>query len=159
MLPDMRTDAYFSDCGFYRYHLSRFWDDSAPVLNIIGLNPSTADATHNDPTIRRCIGFAHDNGFGGLYMTNLFAYKATKPTDLFRSGDPVGPENDHWLQQIASSSKTVLFAWGNHGQHKGRDEEVLGYLTNGYCLGINKSGSPKHPLYVRKDQTFLKFTR
>lgn len=157
MLPEMHTDALISDCGIFRYHLLRTWDKSRPTLNIIGLNPSTADATRNDPTIRRCIGFAIDNGFGSLYVTNLFAFRATKPIDLFNSPDPVGPENDHWLRVISAQSQSVLFAWGNHGQRDSRDQHVLKFLPQGFCLGISKTGAPRHPLYIRKEQPFLAY--
>ena len=127
------------------------------MLNIVGLNPSTADALKNDPTIRRCIGFAQDNGYGSLFVTNLFAYRATRPKDLFAAADPVGPDNDSWLAKIADESTAVLLAWGNHGQFLERDQAVVDLLPAGFCLGINQTGTPKHPLYVRKDQLFLPY--
>ncbi len=127
------------------------------MLNIIGLNPSTADAVANDPTIRRCIGFARDNGFGSLIVTNLFAYRATAPKDLFQAKDPIGPDNDHWLSTSAQHADQVLFAWGNHGKDGDRDHEVLALISEGYCLGLTKLGAPRHPLYVRKEQAFIPF--
>ena len=127
------------------------------MLNIVGLNPSTADALKNDPTIRRCIGFARDNGYGSLFVTNLFAYRATHPRDLFAATDPVGPDNDPWLKEISGRSDTLLLAWGNHGQFRERDQMVSDLLQNGFCLGINQTGTPKHPLYVKKDQAFLPY--
>lgn len=83
--------AHFSRCRRYRYALWRQWQAAGPMLMLIGLNPSTADAERNDPTIRRCIGFAHDWGFGGVWVLNLFAWRATLPADLKAAADPVGP--------------------------------------------------------------------
>ncbi len=150
-------DALLSECGLYRYYLWRSWDAEGKTLNIIGLNPSTADAFQDDPTIRRCIGFAKDNGFGNLYVTNLFAYRATKPNDLMVAPDPVGPENDKWLQDIATQSDDLLFAWGNSGGFLDRNEMVLELLPQGLCLGKTKIGAPRHPLYVRKDKSLEKY--
>lgn len=90
----MRSGANFSRCRRFRYALWREWDATLPAVMLIGLNPSTADANHNDPTIRRCIGFARDWGFGGVRVLNLFAFRATYPDDLKAAADPVGPRND-----------------------------------------------------------------
>jgi len=153
----MESSADFSACDRYRYALWRSWDASGPLLNIIGLNPSTADAIHNDNTIRRCIGFAQDNDFGRLCVTNLFAYRATYPSDLRAYHQPIGPENDAWLKRVATQADTLLFAWGNDGLVNGRADQVLGFLPEGSCLGITKKGAPRHPLYVRKDAVWLPY--
>ena len=92
----MKTDAKFSACRKYRYALWRTWDESKPNVMIIGLNPSTADENENDPTITRCINFAKSWGYGGVCVTNLFAYCATVPSDMKASNDPIGSENDSW---------------------------------------------------------------
>ncbi len=115
------------------------------------LNPSTADAEKNDPTIRRCIGLAQQWEFGSLEVVNLFAYRATHPTELKQAIDPVGQENDVYLIGAMERSLTLVFAWGNWGCLWGRDRFVLELLARHpqrYCLGMNQSGQPRHPLYV-----------
>ena len=116
--------ATFSECRRYRYSLSRVWEWSDFQAVFVGLNPSTADESNDDPTIRRCIGFAKDWGFGGILMLNLFAFRATKPEDMKLADDPVGPDNDktlrHWLDQYQG-----LACWGNHGSHLNRGIEII----------------------------------
>jgi len=117
------------------------------------LNPSRADAVVDDPTIRRCIGFARDWGYGGLEVVNLFAYRAVHPTDLARSPDPVGEENDRYLASLHQRVERVILAWGNWGTLHGRDRAVLSLLTETkrfYCLGVTRSGQPRHPLYLKR---------
>ncbi len=116
------------------------------------LNPSTADAAADDPTIRRCIGFARAWGFGALEVVNLFAYRATRPADLFAADDPVGPRNDRFVRAAARSAAMVVAAWGVHGTRRGRDADVLATLRilgSVHCLGTTKRGQPRHPLFVR----------
>lgn len=117
----------------------------------IGLNPSTADAIEDDQTIRRCIGFAEDRGYGQLVVANLFAYRATKPAVLMRELHPVGRANDRWLLRLAAESDVCVAAWGNSGRYLGRDAEVVALIKDLQCLGITASGAPRHPLYVRAD--------
>lgn len=151
-LPDFTaTSANFSRCRQYRYALHRHWDTSRPALLLIGLNPSTADARHNDPTIRRCIGFANDWGFGSLCVANLFAYRATYPADLKAAEDPVGPRNNSWLRRLAREADLVVAAWGNDGQHLGRADAVRKMLPDLHCIRMNSAGEPAHPLYLRKE--------
>jgi hypothetical protein len=88
------SDAVFSEDRFYRYLLRRIWDSDKPMIAFIGLNPSTADEINNDPTITRCITRAHDSGYGGIYMLNLFAFRATDPKVMKAFPRPIGPEND-----------------------------------------------------------------
>lgn len=147
-----RCGAVFSDCRAYRYSLWREWDRDARQLVVVGLNPSTADETQDDPTIRRCIGFAKREGCGKLVMLNLFAFRATRPKDMLAALDPVGAHNDAMLRSYADDPRTavVLAAWGNHGSPE-RVAEVRALFPLLYCLGRNASGSPKHPLYVRGD--------
>jgi hypothetical protein len=145
--------AKFSDCRQYRYQLWRVWNEGQPYLNVIGLNPSTADETQDDPTIRRCIDFARQWGYGGLIMSNLFAFRATLPAVMKSHTAPVGIENDHWLVQIASKAGLVLAAWGKDGRHLDRDAHAIQLLTtlvSLHCLGFNGDGTPKHPLYLSK---------
>ncbi len=155
----MSKAAYFSACRRYRYTLKRTWSHSgsdnfphgAGYLMVIGLNPSTADHIDDDPTIRRCIRFARDWGYGELVMTNLFAYRATKPMDLMVAADPVGGENDAVLQSCAAQASLVLAAWGNYGNFQSRDKAVLSLLPQQvpvFCLKKTNGGNPWHPLYV-----------
>lgn len=141
--------AEFSDCRTWRYALWRIWAGQGNVLTVIGLNPSTADETVDDPTIRRCLRFARDWGHSGLYMLNLLAYRATLPDVMRRAADPVGPANDDALIRYAAGSSRILAAWGTHGDYGGRGAQVLELLgLRVECLGKTKEGYPRHPLYV-----------
>lgn len=147
---DRRT--IFSPCRRYRYTLWREWDlTNSGYAMFIGLNPSTADETRDDPTIRRCIDFSKQWGFGALCMTNLFAFRATKPKDMMAHPMPVGPENDNYLVQCARDAGVIVAAWGNNGRLMGRDEEVLKIVDVVDCFGLTKEGCPSHPLYLSKD--------
>lgn len=155
-VPDggvVKQFAEVSDDERYRYTLGRLWDDRPPVL-FVGLNPSTADATSDDPTIRRCIRFARDWKAGGLLMGNLFAFRSTSPRALRDVTDPVGPDNDVRLRDLADQAGIVVAAWGVHGALNGRAEAVVqsGVLGSFAVLGLTKDGHPRHPLYIRADQ-------
>lgn len=139
--------AHLSKCKKYRYALWRIWDESKPAVMFVCLNPSTADEVEDDPTIRRCIGFARSWGYGALCVANLFAFRSTNPSVIFSEKDPVGQENDNWLLSLAKDSEIVVAAWGNQGAYLGRSKEVLKLLSTVYCLKLNKSGEPAHPLY------------
>lgn len=140
--------AILSDCGRYRYALWRRWEPRRPDLLVVGLNPSTADATQDDPTIRRCVGFARQWGYGGLLVANLFAYRTPHPRQLKQAAEPIGPQNDQWIGQLASRAALVLVAWGNHGSYLGRDRAVLARLPDPHCLTVTRQGQPGHPLYL-----------
>lgn len=147
----MERSAVFSDNRIYRYVLTRRWDIYGRTLNVIGLNPSTADETVDDPTIRRCIRFAQDWGYAALSMTNLCAFRATKPADLMKVEHPIGPDNDHWLGTSAREAGMVLAAWGAHMiaidiGHRAMCGELRGIEL--HCLGTTQIGAPRHPLYV-----------
>ncbi len=116
----------------------------------VGLNPSTADEMQDDPTIRRCIAFAMAWGYSGLCMTNLFAFRATDPTDMLRATDPIGPQNDQVLRERAGRAGVVVAAWGVHGTHKNRAWAVRMMLPQLHCLRLTKDGHPGHPLYLPK---------
>jgi len=144
------TDAILSDCGRYRYMLRRVWDRTKPVCLFVGLNPSTADATKDDPTIRRCVRFADDWGYGALMMGNLFAFRATDPKQMIAAADPVGPLNDQWLKEVARGCGIVIAAWGANGSLNARDWEVRQMMPKQmHHLGLTKAGQPKHPLYLK----------
>lgn len=110
------------------------------------LNPSTADGTQDDPTLRRCLGFARDWGYGSLTVANLYAYRATDPAELKQVADPVGPECDYYLQRCAEEASLVMAAWGMHAQ-PGRVAQVRSILGPGVmALAWTKAGQPRHPL-------------
>ena len=124
------SDATFSPCKVYRYSLTRGFDDG-PACNFLMLNPSTATATEDDPTIRRCIGFAKGWGYGVLYVTNLFALRATDPRELYKHAEPVGPDNDRCILTAATGSQLVVAAWGVHGAHRDRGADVARLIRDG----------------------------
>lgn len=150
-----RGDAIISDCGTYRYRLTRQWGDG-PTCGFIMLNPSTADADIDDPTIRRCIGFAKREGCGGLVVVNLFALRATDPKELARHPFPVGPDWRHWLEVTLPEIDGPLIAgWGAQKGIEGQEATILTLLAEAgrkvMCLGVTQNGSPRHPLYVKGD--------
>ena len=138
--------AIFSYCKKYRYVLWRIWDKSKPYVMFIGLNPSTANETSDDPTIRRVKKFAFDWGYGGIYMMNLFAFVTPYPEKLEVCEDPIG-ENDKWLNIIAVKCDKIIFAWGSFKEAQKRAKQIMERFS-GYALIINNDGSPRHPLYV-----------
>lgn len=143
--------ALFSPCGTWRYALTRELGGRRTVA-FVGLNPSTADETRDDPTIRRCIGFARSWGFARLDVVNLYAFRATRPRDLWLADDPVGPENDDVLARALADADLVVAAWGI-GARRERLADVAGLLAQRtlHALGVTKAGAPRHPLYVPAD--------
>lgn len=154
----LSTSAELSDDGLYRYTLERVWDRQLPMALFIGLNPSTADSHEDDPTIRRCVGFAKDWGYGRLLMANLFAFRATDPSQLKLASDPIGSDNDRRLCEMYHEAQLVVACWGANGGLGERDRQVTELLWNSrswnvqlQCLGVTQAGFPKHPLYLAKD--------
>ncbi len=148
----MLKGATLDPTGQYRYTLWRVWDSEAPRVAFVMLNPSTADASVDDPTIRRCIGFARTWGYGSLEVVNLFAYRATSPQILRAAADPVGPDNEAHLLATRQKVTPIILAWGNQGTFLGRNQTVLEQLVNienVYCLGLTAGGHPCHPLYLQ----------
>lgn len=149
--------ATLSPCGLFRYNLWRHWGNPGNRLMFVMLNPSTADADVDDPTIRKCIGFARRNGFNGIDVVNLYAYRATKPSDLRAAGYPVGPFNDSHIISAAMANhefggKTIC-AWGAIGSKLERPSAVVKILRNVamvdlYALSVCKDGNPGHPLML-----------
>ena len=150
----MKKDAVIDPTGLYRYSLCREWNTNTPRVAFIMLNPSRADATTDDPTLRRCISFAKSWGYGSLEVVNLFAYRASKPVELKKVTYPVGKENDRYLKEAVERADKIIVAWGNRGILNNRYKDVLNML-NGlggiqlYCLGTTKKSHPYHPLYVK----------
>lgn len=145
------ASAVISECGRYRYSLTRDWSDE-PRSVFVMLNPSTADALKDDPTIRRCTAFARDWGHGSIEVVNLFALRATDPVELLRATDPVGPDNDDYINAAFSRAAFVVCAWGAHSMAVRRVKTVReiaasrGTVLN--ALRVTKSGAPSHPLYL-----------
>lgn len=148
----MNRETILSSCRQYRYCLWREWDRTNPSYAVfVGLNPSTADEVDDDPTIRRCVGYAERWGHGALCMVNLFAYRATQPRLMKEQIAPIGDDNDFWLLEVVKDAAVVVAAWGKDGTHRGRDKTVIRLLAGRLsCLGVTKEGHPKHPLYLRK---------
>lgn len=156
----MERDATFDSAKIYRYSLWRRWNNEAPKITFVLLNPSQADAERDDPTLRRCIGFAKDWGYGSLEVVNLFAFRSPTPQTLRSATDPIGPECDRYLLAAATTAQQIIVAWGNWGQLHQRDRTALQLLAPYsplYCLGLNRTGHPRHPLYSQKDVTPFSF--
>ena len=162
--PTVRKDAVISACGSYRYQLTRVWETKA-VLPFVMLNPSTADAELDDPTIRRCIGFARREGAGGIMVVNLYGLRATNPAELRKVKDPFGPENRANIQfagaMAAANQMPIVCAWGTGGWVKSADRDAMHLLKHTgaklVCLGTTKAGHPKHPLYIAANQPLVPF--
>ncbi|AMS03704.1 hypothetical protein SEA_BETTERKATZ_69 [Gordonia phage BetterKatz] len=157
--------ATISADGVYRYELSRSLYRLSPTAGgtclFVMLNPSTADANTDDPTIRRCIGFAAAWDFAQFDVVNLFAYRATDPADLLRAraagDDVVGPDNDEHIVNAHRRADRTVVAWGAKAPAD-RVADVVDMLGRGlYCLGTTKDGSPRHPLYVRADTDLVEW--
>lgn len=161
----VHKSAEVSECGRYRWWLRRswsFWDaelghiKGKGVCSFVMLNPSTADAMQDDPTIRRCIGFARSWGFDTLTVRNLFAWRATNPSELLRADTPTGGARGDLELLTACTANIVIAAWGADVPF-GRDAEALQLFSKNfshvpiYCLGKTKLGKPRHPLYVKGD--------
>jgi hypothetical protein len=164
-----RSGAELSPCGRYRFVLWRSWSNvgiPANAVNFVMLNPSTADAEEDDPTIRRCVGYAKAWGYGGLIVTNLYPLRATDPRQLKTEDQPEGPriggailgkpflENDMHIKGYARRAKLVVCGWGNHGRGE-HAERMLAMIRDvgqvPHCLALTGSGQLSHPLYLRSD--------
>lgn len=168
LLATATRSAVLSDCGRFRYSLTRRWADlydNDRSLLFVMLNPSTADAMVDDATIRRCVAFAHGHGFGAIEVVNLFAYRATQPRDLALAGWPPGPQNDERIAVAARDADAICVAWGavgDRGPACDRVQAVAPILRRAgkplQCLKITRSGHPQHPLYLRGDCRLQPFT-
>ena len=147
--------AIFSDDRRYRYLLTRRVGTSQIRVLFVMLNPSAADEERNDPTIRRCIGFARDWDFGLLEVVNLFALMSTDPKGLLVAEEPVGPDNDATIQAALRRADRVVLAWGNQGSHHRERAELVTKMaldaSPPHHLGLTKIGFPRHPLLVPGD--------
>lgn len=149
----MEREAVISDCGKYRYLLRRAWDHGKPRVLFVMLNPSTADATVDDATIRSCIRLARSWGYGSFEVVNLFGFRSTDPEGMGEAEDPIGPENDHIARAAVGRCDMAICAWGAHWMAKTRTGAMVSLITSqrpvAYCVGRTKSGAPKHPLYIK----------
>lgn len=159
MLPGFTDDrgALFSPCQRYRYTLWRKWD-TGPLVNFLMLNPSTADVENNDPTVERCERRAKSWGYAGLVVTNLFAFRATDPAIMMAELDPIGPDNDMKILEVACDAALVVMGWGNYGGFRNRSAAVLDMLRQNFhwdkltYLAQCKNGEFGHPLYIPYSQ-------
>jgi hypothetical protein len=162
LFPDDSSGAIFDETRRYRYLLWRTWKKTQGYVLWAMLNPSTADETILDPTVRRCIGYTKCWGFGGIKVVNIFSLKSTDPKELYRDPDPVGPENNRYIIEAARGANRVIAAWGAHGEYKQRGQEVLKLLVDAgikvECLGLTKGKMPKHPLYLKADLEPIPFS-
>lgn len=146
------SEAVFSDCRKYRYFLKRVWNENKPLITFCMLNPSTADAFKNDPTIERCERRAKEMDYGGIVIVNLFAFRSTNPKVLNKCKNPIGSLNDSFIKKALHDTQRFVCGWGNHGKILNRHKDVLDIIIKNkiepLCLGQNKDGSPRHPLYV-----------
>lgn len=158
----MKRSAVISECGAYRYVLGRDWDIARPLLGFIMLNPSTADADIDDPTIRKCIGFSERLGFGALRVVNLFAFRATKPAALKAAGYPVGPDNDTHTWGTLAACDTIVCAWGVNARNLSRPQEVVSSLRamrrTPKALKLTEDGIPCHPLMLPYTCTLTEYS-
>lgn len=149
----LERDAVISDCGKYRYLLRRTWDHSKPRALYIMLNPSTADAEIDDATIRSCIRLSKGLGYGSFEVVNLFAFRATDPSELQRADDPIGPGNDEKIEAALLRCDLAICAWGAHQMADCRGRAVRSMIRTHrpavFCLGKTARGAPKHPLYIK----------
>ena len=152
--------AIFSPDGKYRYLLWRSWDIgglfdrkefTGPSLGFVLLNSSKAGVRINDPTVRRCVGFAKEMGYRRMYLGNLFGMVATYPMELMKVEDPVGPDNGYWLRWLWDHCGKVVAGWGVYGAYRGRGEAVRNELGVFHIFGLTKDGYPRHPLYLPKE--------
>jgi hypothetical protein len=161
----VKTGAIISACGQYRYHLWRQWNASLACMCWLMLNPSSADDKEDDPTIRKCIGFAKRHDCGGISVRNVFALRATDPTGLLRHPDPFGPENEDYLMSARNVSllTILVLGWGTKkggkrlAHHYKRAENAC-VIQKPYCFGVTKDGDPGHPLYLPYDSPKMEWS-
>ena len=154
----MQKTAHISDCENYRWILNRKWEDGKSMAFVL-LNPSTADHENDDPTLRRCIGFAKREGCGSLTIVNLFAYRSSKPADLKIVEDPIGAENDHYLEQALNSADIIVCGWGGFpmAEKQSLIFKIRFHELGLYCLGLTQKGAPKHPLYLKQEAPIIPY--
>ena len=162
--PLVRERTRFNAARTHRYTLFRHWGDPEDYIAFVGMNPSGADEAALDRTVAKCERLArkwHWQGrpFGAFYMLNAFGLRATKSAELYEVDDPVGPENDRWIREVAAAARLVVVAWGKPGATLGRGGLVTALLRvacdpgNVRCFALNLDGTPAHPLYQLESKT------
>ncbi len=161
VLSYVENDATISDCCLYRYLLRRTWDHAKPRALLIMLNPSTADAKIDDPTIRSCVRLLTALGYGSMEVVNLFAWRATEPDNLLSASEPVGNINDYAIMSAVGRCDMVICAWGAHRAADQRARKVVEMIRAErpavFCFGKTKDGAPKHPLYIKTGTPLLTY--
>lgn len=167
LVPDEDNSSKYSVAVFsigrkYRFYLRRVWDPGLARICFVMLNPSTADAFKNDPTVARCQERATRLGYGSFSVVNIFAFRSTQPNALtLPNVEPIGDRNDDWIQFASRTAARVMVGWGNHGRFNHRGDNVLGALDQDgiqlWCLGQNKGGSPIHPLYQAYEKPLRRY--
>lgn len=147
----IKAEACLSECGHYRYWLSRVWNEDKDTGAFVCLNPSKATSLMSDITLSNCTNLAVQWGWGGFYIVNLFACMATDPNEMKSQGDPESSKNDHAISYISSVANHVVLAWGNG--YKSRTKEVLSLLGDKplYCIKKNKGGGYLHPSRIKPE--------
>lgn len=158
-MSDIQKNAVLSDCGQYRYRLTRSWGNG-PRAVFLMMNPSTADASVDDATIRKCMGFARRWGYDGIEVVNLFALRSRDPKALLTADDPLGPDNWYWTAEVLGSNREVICSWGCEDTLK-KDSKLMKHADlviwsirqcfpdiKVMCLGKTKGGTPRHPLML-----------
>jgi hypothetical protein len=157
----LERDAVISECGQYRYLLRRTWDHDKPRALFVMLNPSTADADIDDPTIRSCIRLCKSLDYGSFEVVNLFAWRATDPKELSFVSEPIGEKTDPIMEAAVNRCDMIICGWGKNEFAKERARMVATSLRSFrpalFCFGKNKDGSPKHPLYIKSGTPLLAY--
>lgn len=156
LLGDLHSSAHISEDGRYRAQLRRTWDERKEPAVFIMLNPSTADALQDDPTIRKCVGFAKSWNLGGIFVVNLFQLRATDPRELLKGGELNPSDADAWITKAISYTEVVIAAWGvlkKPLRYRAREVTALvgGAGKRLMALKTAQDGSPYHPLYLKAD--------
>lgn len=161
-ISGLERTAVFDKTGRYRYQLGRRWRPNGKTVAFVMLNPSRADAALDDPTLRACMQFAQRWNYASLCVVNLFAYRTPHPTALKTAKNPIGQKNDAYVAKAAARADKVVLAWGNWGGLYERDRTILSLLSPYQhkltYLQLNRSGQPRHPLYVKRDQPLKPFS-
>jgi len=153
----MKNQALFSKHKDYRYMLSRVWDDKKPTLGIIGLSPSYGDASVTDKETQKQVAIANALGYGSIYVLNLFAFIESQDQTIFDIEDPIGPNNDRYLERYLARCDKVLCVWGNDGQHLDRSQALKNRYDNLYYIKRNKTGEPAKLSTINGEKRLTKF--
>lgn len=153
--PEENIEVLFDESNAHRLKLTCTWDGTLPRCLYIMLNPSTADNDKCDPTLGRCISLAKDNGFGSITVVNLFSFRTPKPKLLWEANVQSLPENVCNVTEAMNEAEVIIVAWGGAVRKKTNFTWVLNHAEiigkSVYCFGQNKSRTPKHPLFLRRD--------